>query len=489
MRSIKLLMLLLSMLAGPAFAWESLTRNVDLRCEQPEQRTLHCDYRMLESETPPQVSASVGQTSLKVSPITRYPWDGARTAVLFVVDTSDPGREDVIRKNIAQIEQIMGAAHAYDTFGLASFDSDLKMLAPVGSRAEQVIAAARQLKATGMTTELYRSLIKAVDVLSQVQADRRAIFVFSDGQAEDEAYFLQDVSKEARKYGVVINSLGFPRSVRLSVALQTMRRLSQESGGIFLESGSSYDLPPGYTSTVFSNIDRGGKFDVDLGALMSGVPSIQVRFQSSENFELSVPVSLPAQRAGPAPVRTESQPATQPEVRVITEEQPKSEIDAALSWGTPLALLVLIVLALVTLVVVYRTTGTTSKPAARSSSTPEYKPYAYLIAQDETKKRYPVTRTIWRIGRSSDNEMTLEDNSVSRRHAEIQRTPEGVFVVIDRNSMNGIFVNGEKVGRRELQEGDIIEIGDIHLRFTESPADDNLADITSMQRTRTPSVP
>ncbi|NIO84343.1 MAG: FHA domain-containing protein, partial [Candidatus Aminicenantes bacterium] len=51
----------------------------------------------------------------------------------------------------------------------------------------------------------------------------------------------------------------------------------------------------------------------------------------------------------------------------------------------------------------------------------QFRPYAYLISQTENAKRYPITRTTWRIGRSMDNEMTLPDNSISRRHAEIQR--------------------------------------------------------------------
>ena len=62
------------------------------------------------------------------------------------------------------------------------------------------------------------------------------------------------------------------------------------------------------------------------------------------------------------------------------------------------------------------------------------------------------------IGRESGNFVQLDDNEVSRRHAEIRRV-EGRFVVGDLKSSNGTYVNNRKVERAELSSGDQIQIG------------------------------
>ncbi|MEI6240294.1 MAG: ATP-binding protein [Planctomycetia bacterium] len=62
------------------------------------------------------------------------------------------------------------------------------------------------------------------------------------------------------------------------------------------------------------------------------------------------------------------------------------------------------------------------------------------------------------IGRESGNFVQLDDNEVSRRHAEIRRV-DGRLVVGDLKSSNGTFVNNRKVERIELTSGDQIQVG------------------------------
>lgn len=63
------------------------------------------------------------------------------------------------------------------------------------------------------------------------------------------------------------------------------------------------------------------------------------------------------------------------------------------------------------------------------------------------------------IGRSSGCHIVLEDNMVSRRHAELRVNDDGVSVH-DLGSVNGIYVNGERVrDQRRLKEGDRLQIG------------------------------
>jgi len=68
------------------------------------------------------------------------------------------------------------------------------------------------------------------------------------------------------------------------------------------------------------------------------------------------------------------------------------------------------------------------------------------------------------IGRAEECELLLDDNSVSRRHCRIIREGNG-FLVEDLGSTNGVFVNGEKVTRFALRDGDRLRVGHCELKF------------------------
>lgn len=64
-----------------------------------------------------------------------------------------------------------------------------------------------------------------------------------------------------------------------------------------------------------------------------------------------------------------------------------------------------------------------------------------------------------RIGRSGSADLRLDDPTVSRRHALVVLTDEGTMRALDDRSLNGLFVNGERVEWAPLSEGDELEIG------------------------------
>jgi pSer/pThr/pTyr-binding forkhead associated (FHA) protein len=81
----------------------------------------------------------------------------------------------------------------------------------------------------------------------------------------------------------------------------------------------------------------------------------------------------------------------------------------------------------------------------------------------------PLTREWTRIGRSLAADVRFDDPTVSRRHALIVRQADGVRVLDDR-SLNGVFVNGERVEWSVLSDGDEIVVGRHVLRFLNVPA-------------------
>jgi hypothetical protein len=68
------------------------------------------------------------------------------------------------------------------------------------------------------------------------------------------------------------------------------------------------------------------------------------------------------------------------------------------------------------------------------------------------------------IGRSPDVEVVVNDTNISRQHAEVWRTSEGV-AIRDLQSTNGTFVNGHRVSAVSLSPRDDVTIGSFHFRI------------------------
>jgi FHA domain-containing protein/zinc ribbon family protein len=89
----------------------------------------------------------------------------------------------------------------------------------------------------------------------------------------------------------------------------------------------------------------------------------------------------------------------------------------------------------------------------------------YLAWRDgDALRLVPLEREWTRVGRSLAADVRFDDPTVSRRHALIVRQADGVRVLDDR-SLNGVFVNGERVEWRVLTDGDEIVVGRYRLHF------------------------
>lgn len=96
-------------------------------------------------------------------------------------------------------------------------------------------------------------------------------------------------------------------------------------------------------------------------------------------------------------------------------------------------------------------------------------PGEYLLYADgDSARAVALTREWTRIGRSLAADVRFDDPTVSRRHALVVRQADGVRVLDDR-SLNGVFVNGERVEWRELHDGDEIIVGRYRLTFASVP--------------------
>lgn len=85
---------------------------------------------------------------------------------------------------------------------------------------------------------------------------------------------------------------------------------------------------------------------------------------------------------------------------------------------------------------------------------------------DRIVNRYRFDKDLISIGRARDNDVVIENLSVSRNHARINREGDD-FILSDLNSANGSMVNGHRVSRTPIKNNDLVQIGKHTLVFLE----------------------
>lgn len=92
-----------------------------------------------------------------------------------------------------------------------------------------------------------------------------------------------------------------------------------------------------------------------------------------------------------------------------------------------------------------------------------------LIRADGDSEVVHVLSRKTTIGRTPENDLQIEAKFISRHHAVILAGPT-YTVIEDLNSTNGVLVNGRRVTRHTLKDGDTVTIGKTHFRFAVRPA-------------------
>jgi phosphoserine phosphatase RsbU/P len=81
-----------------------------------------------------------------------------------------------------------------------------------------------------------------------------------------------------------------------------------------------------------------------------------------------------------------------------------------------------------------------------------------VINPSGNRTRVKIEPVPYTVGRQADNHLVLRDNRASRSHARILRE-NGAYIIEDLNSRHGVYVNGERVTRRQLANSDRIDFG------------------------------
>ena len=101
-----------------------------------------------------------------------------------------------------------------------------------------------------------------------------------------------------------------------------------------------------------------------------------------------------------------------------------------------------------------------------SQNQSSFQPGVFLIVN---RQMIPLTKPTTTIGRQLGNDLVFHEEFLSRQHAEIVYE-DGKYILYDKQSTSGTYVNGKKIERCILNSGDLICFANINLMFVNNNA-------------------
>jgi len=397
-------------------------------------------------------------------------------------------------------------------FAAYTFGDDLSLITDSGTSKAEFVRQIIAVKPASTRTQLYKAALDAVQMLARESGDRKALVILGDGTSDDASYTHGQVVKAARDAGVAIHVLGFydDRTSASRSKFASLSRLAEETGGYAAEAkqGSGREVARDIVSSRFARevLENGGTLTADLpgpagsqtlvltatpaeGPALQAEDAVVVPARPQPAFETTVhePEADPEPEASFDPIvligiltalgglggaygywkyvkqkpRAVPAVAHAPEdpVEVDTDEDEDEDEDDVTTAGGPRAVQPV-------------ESPRHDAPPRAADSRPAV--YGWLEGIDGDAARHPLRTASVHVGRHRDNDICLLNDSISRRHAVLNYDAETRRVVItDLGAGNGVIVNKTRYTSRELNDGDMVELGEIRLRFragTETPA-------------------
>lgn len=444
--------------------------------------------------------AQPGNESLAVERTRGIPAED-QTAVFLMIDRSDPRRADTVARIVRDLKRAVAAKGANQRVAVYSFASEFER--HVGFTADPAVTdqALGEIAADGQATELFRLAGEAVKQFAGTQSDNKVLVIASDGKAEDQVYMSPEIVAAAREANVRIVGLGYPERPSQTPALQTLRRLAEETGGLFLAANAeTRDLPAGDAETLFLRLANTSSLEIAAPST-TGTAQVTVSFSldgGTTSFTYEMAAAAPAERP-----QTEAAPAGTAGTQ--TPAGPFEDVNLILIiLGAAIAAIVLF------LIVLFVAIGSRTRKSLQRQETPENRKFApqkplaagagparpapppvppaaaaaplpnivkpdshhgmVLRFSDPKLGDVVVEGDEVRIGRHSTDDIVLDDTAVSRQHVLISKNPHGRYEILNRQAErdrpNPVYVNGVETVRSEIRDGDVIRIGAGPTEFT-----------------------
>ena len=428
------------------------------------QATVSCNLWVTDAAVFKGVKASIKGRSDQLS-VQFEPRNQSFTAI-FMMQLMDPSRRVVVtpmRDAVLKIADPMDTRHRYAVYTVAN---DLNKVVDFDAAKADFDKQVRAVRTSSLPTQLYKGALEAIGKLAKERGDRKALIILGDGNSDDQSYEHEQVVKAAKDAGVVIHALGFAAEAADQPKFQNIRRLAEDTGGFRREvrvgNSQKYTIGKDFAQEALEN---GGNAVISLKEPAGPVTlNLTADFTNgrSETTQVALTVPPPAAReTAPAPRSSDRTPAPvePPAWHERLWEWAQDNKTAAVVSGLAFTLGT-IGLALF---------GLTSYSARRAQLAAEAAGgpvYGWLDMLDGNASRYALQTTNIRIGRHRDNDICLINDSISRRHAVLHFDADRrKFVITDLGGGNGVVVTKGKQQSHDLNDGDLVELGEVRLRF------------------------
>lgn len=390
----------------------------------------------------------VGQTVTKAellvdgTPVTAQtslePTRGKAACYMLMVDSSKSMKAFFKDNSVKQLlTSLIERKPETHYLGIALFAENWQLLSNPTQDKAALKATLPQIEPAGERTELLRFSLSALESMQTCpdSAYRKVVIIVTDGDAEDKAYAIETIIQTALDKRIGVYGFGFKEST----ALQFPRRMAEETGGVFVEPaahmGQKRDAA---VDAFYMGSNSGGDLQATLPKLKAGQPvQLSLTLSDNQNLTQTVPLSLEPEPA---------LPDWKQEIIVILPWLTPQQVDYVL-WGLGSLLLSLL--------------GWFISRRLRQPTVPAEAPrdpVGFLVRHGQT---YPVYPGINSIGFLPTNDIVIDDDTVGRAHATLHYQGDGDVVLTDLNSLNGSWVNGNRIQRpTSIQDGDNIAFGE-----------------------------
>ena len=360
---------------------------------------------------------------------------------MLMVDTS----QSMVTKNgsvtvndlkalLAAIVEAKPSPHA---LGLMTFAKQATVVVKPTLNQAPLLTAIENLQFDQARTELFRFVENGIKELEQCPTNyRRVLVLMSDGVSEDKSYDEADAVQFARENQTSIYSF----VVKDSSSLQNPLYLAEKTGGWGSEPANHDSQNRIKTIThLYASSNSGGSLQAILPSTAEAT-NTQLRLTLSDGKRLTTDIPL---KIAPTTPLSGWQ-------KTLLEWLPwlkAGQLDYVL-WGLGIALLLL-----------GWFTYQASRPRLPHSQAEAIRePVGFLVRHGQS---YPVYLGINSIGFLPTNNIVIDDDTVGRAHATLHYQGAGDVVLTDLNSLNGSYVNGNRIQRpTSIHDGDYIALGE-----------------------------
>ena len=453
-----------------AFGTSLAAQQISGSCSR-EDGTVVCDVRH-ERGRPISDITAVAEERPKPSSVAFSARNAPPVAYYFLIQLTPAVAAD----SVHIIGQLTKENNDNRVFGVGTFAERLEDRSISGGPLRDVAALKEQIlkdvrEGNNAHVDLYRSALEAVRKLNELapasKNSRKVLVIFSDGRTkyrDDRDKFI----KAAGESGVFVHVISIVKRDATGSDPGALEKLAADVNGVALSAGCG--------GNKRCDLDD-AKLREFLGYHEQGV---RVRFPATA-------VSGASELTFSAKLDDGSSVQSQPIPIKFEESASASWRDAAIAWvlenrvagasaGAVVASMLLLGLYLVLRrrkipptrvqgqVVDAKSNSDGGTLVCAADPNPEHV-YAWLQFLGGEAPRVPLGSPNIRIGRHGDNDIILQHKTVHRKHAILLMRPNQRFSINDLGGENGIVVNGERVSERDLNDADLIELGEVRMRF------------------------